>query len=173
MPQAVPANAPLHSPLSDHPFSADDIKNQSSATSTSSSTGTATTAMKDTLIARLPGYEIKNKSCKIHKKYLTLINPSEDDKDMTLNAHLLLSYQLLKPETDESCFITRVKVYDESTEKDVCVSNVHKKSFELLCGEEGLAQVKNCRNICLRTWLLTGGGSEENGFQPVLHQILK
>ena len=173
MPLAVPANVPLHTPLSDDPSSEEEGIKADSRTATATTTATATMAMKDALLARLPGYEFKNKSCKKHKKYLTLINPSEDDTDMSLNAHLLLSYQLLKPETDASFFISQVNIYDESTERDVCVSNVHKKAFELLCGKESLAQLKNCKNISLETWLLTGGGSEENGFQPVLHQILK
>jgi hypothetical protein len=149
--------------LSDEPVTAEDVKTVLSATAMT----------KESLIARLPGYEFKNKSCKLHKKYLTLINHSEDDTEKTITAHLLLNYQLLKPETDANCFIQNVKVYDESTQQDVCVSNVHKQSFVLLSGDEGVAQLKSCKNISLETWLLSGGGSEENGFQPVLHQIVK
>lgn len=165
VPPAVPANLPLHTPLTDHPLTS------SEATQTLSPP--AATMTKEALVARLPGYEFKNNSCKLHKKYLTLINHSEDETEMNLNAHLLLSYQLLKPETEATSFISGVKVYDESTSQDVCVSNVHQKSIELLCGQEGVTQLKNCKNLSLESWLLTGGGSEENGFQPVLHQIVK
>lgn len=162
MPHSVPPNLPLHTPLSDHPVSASDVE------------PLPTAMTKEALLACLPGYyEFKNRSCRLHKKYLTLINHEEENKEMKLNAHLLLSYQLVQPDTDPACFVTNVKVYDESQQVDVCCSNVHEKSVQLLCGEEGVSQLKSCRNISLEAWLLTGGGSEENGFQPVLHQIVK
>jgi hypothetical protein len=104
---------------------------------------------------------------------LALAKRSEDAADQALTAHLLMSYKLLQVETDARCFVKEVKVYDEAAQQDVCTSNVLKKSFELLFGEDSVDELNNCKKISLETWLLTGGGSEENGFQPVLHQVIK
>jgi hypothetical protein len=163
VPQTVPANIPLHTELTEQPLSTDDVKNIPSSSNLT----------MDSLLTRLPGYEFQNKSCKLHKKYLALAKRSEDAADQALTAHLLMSYKLLQVETDARCFVKEVKVYDEAAQQDVCTSNVLKKSVELLFGEDSVDELNNCKKISLETWLLTGGGSEENGFQPVLHQVIK